>query len=376
MDTNGTSPVPQSRMQPSIRSFFQPRSPNYAPPPGTSTRQPQPQPQPLRSTSQIPASLSPAPPPPPPPTPTPALPPQATISQVTEHHIQPLRRINSLLLPIPYPDSFYASILTAPPPSTPSFSRTITWSDSSSPSLTSTTAPKVIGGIICRLEPCPDSPSPPTHQIYIQSLALLSPYRSKGLATAILKDIISSAVLQTESESENGSGSAILRIESVYAHVWTQNQEGLEWYAKRGFHREENVLVGYYRKLKPDTAFVLRRRISASDYLNSLPPVLLPSPLAPRLANANAEVETEAKVEIEMNGNAKAKRPDGLVHARSFQDRGPEREWNDLPEDVLGSANGSGFLKPKVDDGSAASSRSSSRSGKKKRVYPAAAFGS
>lgn len=62
--------------------------------------------------------------------------------------------------------------------------------------------------------------------------------------------------------------------------------------------------------------------------------------------------------------------------ARSFQDKGPEREWNDLPEEVM--------LKPPSHlgskEGSAASSRSSSRSGidrreKKKRVYPAAAFG-
>ena len=69
-------------------------------------------------------------------------------------------------------------------------------------------------------------------------------------------------------------------------------------------------------------------------------------------------------------------RPPIQGHARSFQDKGPEREWNDLPEDVL--------LKPPSAmasrEGSAPSSRSSSRSGmeakgKKKRVYPAAAFG-
>jgi len=119
---------------------------------------------------------------------------------------------------------------------------------------------------------------------------------------------------------------------------------------------------------------VLRRKILASDYLNPLPPA--PTQLSQLQPLANAEAEVEAEVGV--NGNGKGIRPDGLVHARSFQDRGPEREWNDLPEDVLGNANatGSGFLKPKVEEGSAASSRSSSRSGKKKRVYPAAAFGS
>ncbi|TVY31397.1 N-alpha-acetyltransferase, partial [Lachnellula occidentalis] len=230
-----------------------------------------------------------------------------------------------------------------------------------------------IGGIICRLEPCPStsisiSTSTPTHQIYIQSLALLSPYRSKGLATAMLNTIISSAVL-----TENP------KINSVYAHVWTQNTDGLEWYTKRGFHREPNVLVGYYRKLKPDTAFVLRRKIVATDYLNSPAPAPATAQIS-RSPLATTEAELGAEVDGNASGHAKGRRPDALVHARSFQERGPEREWNDLPEDVLGNANvngsGGGLLKPKVDEGSAASSRSSSRSGKKKRVYPAAAFGS
>jgi hypothetical protein len=75
-------------------------------------------------------------------------------------------------------------------------------------------------------------------------------------------------------------------------------------------------------------------------------------------------------------------RPAAQPSARSFQERGPDREWNDLPEDVLGNV----MLKAPSHlgsrEGSATSSRSSSRSGiegkgkKKKRVYPAAAFGS
>lgn len=104
-------------------------------------------------------------------------------------------------------------------------------------------------------------------------------------------------------------------------------------------------MPGYYRKLKPDTAFLFRRKLLPSDHLKS---------------------NTEEN-----------KRPIIPPHARSFQERGPEREWNDLPEDVL-------LLKPGgVGNESVGSSRSSSRSrigggGKKKRerVYPAAAFGS
>lgn len=157
-----------------------------------------------------------------------------------------------------------------------------------------------------------------------------------------------------------------LRIESLYAHVWTKNTEGLEWYAKRGFVKEGGVVNGYYTKLKPDTAWVLRRRLGPSDYLAHTCTVT---------SSDNGPVSAPDAME------EADERPGNFRHTKSFQDRRPEVEWNDLPEDVLDngllkspSANGSGAV-------SATSSRSSSRSGlekkeKKKRQYPAAAFGS
>lgn len=337
MDPNGTPTVPQARAQHSIRSFFQPRSPNYAPPPSaTATNHSQPPILPsatitprTSSSAEIQTQNS-------------SLTPEATISPASEHHIQPLRRINSLLLPIPYPDAFYRAITV--PSSPPNFSRMINWTDPSS------NETKVVGGMVCRLDPVP-SASAPTYEIYIQSLALLSPYRSRGLATAVLEDVVKAAT------------KAGIRIESIYGHVWTQNEEALEWYAKRGFAREEQPIPGYYRKLKPDSAFVLRRRIGPSDHLQGLSQNTS-TPEVTKTESAPSPVEPI--------------RPT-VTQARSFQDKGPDREWNDLPDDM-----GNGLLRPNgylgtPNQGSAASSRSSSRSGaggKKKRVYPAAAFGS
>lgn len=352
MDTN----PPSTRLQPSITSFFQPRpAPNDTAPPGGSS--------PVSQSTKSPAPLSPgmirtppasasAPAFNPPKSNTQAttttLPPQAIISPIEQAHIQSLRRINALLLPISYPDSFYHKIL-APDPPTPcrGFSRAILWTDASSQEA------KLVGGVVCRLEPAlapsstPETPvyDPTTHDIYVQSLALLSPYRGKGLAAAVLNEVIDAATRQTE-----------VRIHSLYAHVWTQNEEALAWYAARGFQREGDVLRGYYRRLSPDTAYVYRRRLVPSDHLKSTP-------------------------SIQANGSELGATRPPIVHARSFQDKGPEREWNDLPDDFLGgptlklpSALGS-------QQGSAASSRSSSKSGteakgRKKRAYPAAAFGS
>ncbi|KAE9380061.1 hypothetical protein N431DRAFT_432372 [Stipitochalara longipes BDJ] len=358
MDVNGPANTLNPRVQPTIRSFFQPRQPSYTAPPSLPTSKPDTS-LPPTPVSQTPPSAAQIPLKPTHASTTQSqrsstLPQQATISPVLEQHIQPLRRINSLLLPINYPDSFYNNILS--PTNPVSFSRTILWT--SSPTET-----KVIGGIICRLDPALSPLSTPqtplylegAHDIYIQSLALLSPYRSKGLAAEVLQEIIEAAIGQNE-----------VRIASLYAHVWTENEDGLKWYAARGFKKEEPILHGYYRKLKPDTAWILRRRLMPTDHLNILPSQV--SQASPTLPPAPAPTPVAA-------------RPIAQSSARSFQERGPDREWNDLPEDVLANV----MLKPPSHlgsrEGSATSSRSSSRSGiegkgKKKRVYPAAAFGS
>ncbi|KAK0749267.1 acyl-CoA N-acyltransferase, partial [Schizothecium vesticola] len=168
------------------------------------------------------------------------LPSQASILPITASHVPALRRINSLLLSVPYPDSFYAALLD--PSASGLLSRAILWRD------TPASDPKVIGGIVCRLEP--SSTNPTTHAIYLQSLALLSPYRAQGLAAAALEHIVSSAVLLPPASWD---------VQSVYAHVWTENEDGLRWYAARGFQREGREPVRrYYYKLRPDTAWIVR----------------------------------------------------------------------------------------------------------------------
>lgn len=356
MDSSSTKSPTIRPGQPSIRSFFQPRTPQYAAPPVSPNAQIPVSPQPSDATSSV--ILNPTPKPASnisltaPPNPSIILPPQAAVVPIQQEHIQPLRRINSLLLEINYPDSFYNNIL-APAPA--HFSRAILWTDPT------TLETKVIGGLVCRIDPSLEHNSDPgkqisisgSHDIYLQSLALLSPYRQKGLATAALQTVIAAATEQND-----------LHIRELYAHVWTSNEEGLKWYSARGFKRDEHSLPGYYRRLKPDTAWVLRRRLNPSDHILSLPTPDVSSKIEPVL-----EIQNE--------------RPGVIVHSKSFQDRRPDMEWNDLPQDVLRNP----LLKPqdpKTPGGSsgvsAASSRSSSRSGvegkpgKKKRQYPAAAF--
>ena len=190
----------------------------------------------------------------PPPKATKPLPPNLTIEPVTTRTLQAYRRLITLLLPIRYPDKFYHESLENATPD--SIALCVLWHE---PSISE---PKVIAGIQCRrvetpMSPSPTSPTSATSQqtLYIQTLATLAPYRSLGVATALLDAVITTAIRRYE------------HVTSVYAHVWEANTDALEWYEKRGFEVEKGVVEGYYRKLRPTGARVVRRRLGVGNYL-------------------------------------------------------------------------------------------------------------
>ncbi|KAI0522205.1 acyl-CoA N-acyltransferase [Xylaria bambusicola] len=394
-------PLPTSNAngQSSIRNFFRPKQPAYVAPPSSSkkdkrssTSPPPKSPAPttiIQTMTQQTATTTPS---------RPAnLHPQASISRIQSEHIPVLRRITSLLLPVNYPDSFYARL--SDPLSSGAFSRVILWHDEKNGS----SAPgKVIGGLVCRPEPSPfhsgtvetsRSPTRPTvpsaqpNALYIQSLVLLSPYRGLGLAAALLDEVVADAV-----RSE-------FACESVWAHVWTQNEEGMQWYTARGFARVEEVKK-YYHKLQPDSAWIVRRDIGPRVVLGlggSVPSTAGETTARPdksvtaAVANLPTSAQGESLSSVSSPGitpppsSATApplNRPPPnpipksgqSTPGQSFQNMRPETEWNDLPVDMqVGKTGSSTNLSV---PGSNASSRSSSAVRKKRdRAYPAAAFG-
>ncbi|KAL8973500.1 MAG: hypothetical protein Q9197_002257 [Variospora fuerteventurae] len=228
----------------------------------------------------------------------PPLPPNLSIDPITPSTVPSFRRIISLLLPIRYPDKFFAESVANTTPT--SLAQVALWHERPRPAKRkwgenpgdSSPAPEnpahesssgttplpaemppgaVIGGIQCRLEQLPFHPSSlafPKHSTtttpgdrnycYIQTLALLSPYRAKGIATALFKAIITTLCTQKEYE-----GTA-----SIYAHVWEANEEALEWYVKRGF-QVGDVVQGYYRRLKPAGARIVWKDLEVEDYLRA-----------------------------------------------------------------------------------------------------------
>ncbi|KAH0333705.1 acyl-CoA N-acyltransferase, partial [Aureobasidium melanogenum] len=167
--------------------------------------------------------------------------------------IQSFERLNTLLLPIPYPSTFYKEILSDPIAS--DLTLLAIWHDT--PSSSSTTPGKVIGGIRCRILPDPSTQATPKDKIlYIGTLGVLSAFRGYGVASALLGMLIEKAI--------NKYG-----VNAVGAHVWEASPEAREWYAKRGF-RETHLEQHYYRRLTPQGAYVLRRDIGPRDLLHTL----------------------------------------------------------------------------------------------------------
>nr|EAQ71368.1 hypothetical protein MGCH7_ch7g775 [Pyricularia oryzae 70-15] len=259
--------------QPSILSFFRPNNKNPALPvqPPKPHQQPPlpppPPPAPLQSPSPgavaaAAAASSPAATMPPATTPHPS----ASIVPITADHIAPLRRINALLLCVNYPDSFYQRILD--PAASGLFSRAILWSEAEDDSNNDDDAaspPKVVGSIVARVEASPFDQK--RSALYIQSLTLLSPFRSLGLAGAALDAVLDQARRLRSS----------VDVADVYAHVWTENDDGLRWYAARGFQRVgSRPEQGYYHKLRPDTAWIR----PDTDW-NDLPPDVAAGLLTP-----------------------------------------------------------------------------------------------
>lgn len=251
--------------------------------------------------------------------------------------ITALRRINSLLLPVAYPDAFYQHVLD--PSVSALFSRVITWADDGA-------GPKVVGGIVCRLEEVAGPALAPVdegyHVLYIQSLGVLAPYRGLGLAAAALDQVL--GVVQRDPSID---------VRYVYAHVWTENEDGLNWYRGRGFTCSDKPVEGYYFKLRPDSAWVVRRDLSP---LKGAPDDAPPQTVAPSATARLANLPDRGA-------------PPRNNSSQSFQNLRPGMEWNDLPADMAPPPRGSGAS-------SAQSSRSSSSAKKKRdRAYPAEAFG-
>ncbi|KAJ5670690.1 uncharacterized protein N7477_006053 [Penicillium maclennaniae] len=123
------------------------------------------------------------------------------------------------------------------------------------------------GGIRCRLEK-PNSPQEAQDEatnLYIQTLHLLSPYRGQGVAAALLNALLFETPPKSKSRGRISELVKHYNIRSVTAHVHEANEDGLAWYVARGFKIQDGVVEGYYRRLKPSGARIVRLDLPYDD---------------------------------------------------------------------------------------------------------------
>ncbi|KAF7197228.1 N-alpha-acetyltransferase 50 [Pseudocercospora fuligena] len=182
-----------------------------------------------------------------------SLPVNIELRACTRDDISSLKRLTSLLLPIAYPDKFYKEIVEDP--LTNNITLLAVWHDD--PAMVGKQKGRLVGAIRCRLLAHPQGePSTRNHDkpmLYLSTLAVLSPYRTHGIACHMLQTLTKRAV-------------ETYGISHVGAHVWEANAEGLNWYRKRGF-REVGRESNYYRRLDPQGAVVVQRDIGVMDML-------------------------------------------------------------------------------------------------------------
>jgi N-alpha-acetyltransferase 50 len=194
------------------------------------------------------------------------LPPNARISRVTADLLPEFRRLISILLPVPYSNAFYTEITTDP------IAHALTLATCWREDPKSQRPGNVVSGIRCRLlarspgtmplggnvkasssasaATLPNEPS-----LYIATVATYAPYRSHGLASTMLRQLIRVAAKEYD-------------VKTVTAHVWEAAEESREWYKKRGFE-EVRYEPDYHRRLNPRGAYIVERKILVSDLLGT-----------------------------------------------------------------------------------------------------------
>ncbi|KAF8236594.1 N-acetyltransferase NAT13 [Tricholoma matsutake] len=157
-------------------------------------------------------------------------PPRVAFASLTPNNLGTVRKLNSVLFPIKYSEKFYQEILQA---EVEDFCKLIYYND------------VPVGTICCRLENEDNE-----IKLYLMTMGVLAPYRSRCLGSQSLDLILASAIARGKP-----------KIDKIYLHVQTSNDGAKRFYERHGF-REVEVHKNYYKKIVPHDAWVLEKNLS------------------------------------------------------------------------------------------------------------------
>ncbi|KAJ6587154.1 acyl-CoA N-acyltransferase [Mycena vulgaris] len=157
----------------------------------------------------------------------------SSFASLTPNNLGTVRKLNSVLFPIKYSEKFYTDILL---PEVEDFCKLVYYND------------VPVGTICCRLENKDGQVS-----LYLMTMGILAPYRSRQLGSASLKLILDAATAHTKP-----------KIDRIYLHVQTSNAEAKRFYERHGF-TQVGVHENYYKKIVPHDAWILEKRMTEKD---------------------------------------------------------------------------------------------------------------
>lgn len=142
------------------------------------------------------------------------------LEPLTTDSFASFKRINTVVLPTRYSESWYKESLQVGDFAQLAF-----------------IGGKAVGAIRCALELSgPNNAQVIPQRIYVMTLAVLAPYRKKGVGSALLEHIVEVARAHM--------------VHEIYVHVWVQNKAAIEWYLKMGFVTGK-LLKNYYTMMDP-----------------------------------------------------------------------------------------------------------------------------
>lgn len=171
------------------------------------------------------------------------------LDDLTPHNIKQFKMVNQSVFPVQYVDAFYKDAQK----SEIHFSKLSYFND------------LVVGGVCFRLEDAAseeigmvnktikaeDIKKAPFKRAYIMTFGVLTAYRRYGVGRKMLEWVIEKV---KELKDVNG----------IYLHVQTNNDEAKLFYEKFGFVCEGGVHEGYYKKIDPPDAYMLKMDIEAT----------------------------------------------------------------------------------------------------------------
>lgn len=144
-------------------------------------------------------------------------------------------KLTNTVLPLQYPDSFFQELVHGKNTKDTFFAQLAFYSEVAVGAVKAKLIANKKGGVL-------------PQGVYIEVLVVLSHYSGKGIGTKLLEYV----EMECRKHYQH----------SLYVHVASDNTHAIDWYKKRGFEQEGDLLVGYYKNTKGSSdAFVLKKAV-------------------------------------------------------------------------------------------------------------------